>query len=133
MAKLRHFAIVVSDLERSAAFYEQAFGLERVGRDDLEIGSGIYLSDGTVNLALLKFKGKEGSGVDDAATFTGAHHFGFIVDDLAEAERRVKEAGGTFFFDLGKGPEEKNFERKYKDPDGIIFDLSRHGWLGSSR
>ncbi len=31
MAKLRHFAIVVKDQEKSAKFYEEAFGLKRVG------------------------------------------------------------------------------------------------------
>ncbi len=41
MAKLRHFALAVRDLEKSAEFYENVFGLKRVGREDLEIGSGI--------------------------------------------------------------------------------------------
>src|SRR5262249_1746500 len=57
MARLRHFAVVVRDLEKSAQFYEKVFGLKRVGRDDLEFASGIYLSDGVINLALLNYKG----------------------------------------------------------------------------
>ena len=31
MARLRHFAIVVRDLEKSAKFYENVFDLKRVG------------------------------------------------------------------------------------------------------
>ncbi len=31
MAKLRHFAIVVSDLEKAGGFYEGVFDLKRVG------------------------------------------------------------------------------------------------------
>jgi predicted enzyme related to lactoylglutathione lyase len=131
MAKLRHFAVVVKDLEKSAAFYEQVFGLKRVGRDDLEIGSGIYLSDGVINLALLQYKGKAGSGLDNASTFVGAHHFGFQVDDLAEAQKKIEAAGGKFFFDLGEGKDKVNFERKFKDPDGVIFDISERGWAGT--
>ena len=50
MARLRHLAVVVKDLERAAGFYQSVFGLEQVGREDLDIGSGIYLSDGTINL-----------------------------------------------------------------------------------
>ena len=23
------------------------------------------------------------------------------------------------------------FERKFKDPDGVIFDISKHGWQGT--
>jgi predicted enzyme related to lactoylglutathione lyase len=130
MARLRHFAICVSDLEASATFYESVFDLKRVGGETLEIGSAIYMSDGVINLALLKFKGERGSGLKDGATFTGPNHFGFQVDDLAETKRRIEEAGGKFFFDLGD-ERKGNFERKFKDPDGIIFDISKHGWIGT--
>ena len=37
------------------------------------------------------------------------------------------------FFDLGEGKEHVNFERKFKDPDGIIFDISEKGWLGTEK
>jgi predicted enzyme related to lactoylglutathione lyase len=131
MAKLRHFAIVVRDLERAARFYEQVFDLKRVGRDDLEIGSGIYLSDGLINLALLQYKSAAAAGVDNLDDLVGAHHFGFKVEDLAESQQRIEAAGGTFFFDLGDDQEKENFERKFKDPEGIIFDISRKGWLGT--
>lgn len=132
MGKLRHFAIVVRDLERSAAFYETVFDLKRVGRDDLEIGSGIYLSDGVVNLALLQYKSAAAAGVESLDSLVGAHHFGFRVDDLGAAQARIEAAGGRFFFDLGKTKDDVNFERKFKDPDGIIFDISEKGWLGSA-
>jgi predicted enzyme related to lactoylglutathione lyase len=122
MAKLRHIAVVVKDLEKAAAFYEKVFDLKRVGEEHLEMGSGIYLSDGVINLALLKYK-------QEAPV--GANHFGFQVDDLEEAKRRVEAAGGKFFFTLGKTKEEANFEVKYKDPDGVVFDLSEKGWLGT--
>ena len=26
---------------------------------------------------------------------------------------------------------EGNFERKFKDPDGVVFDISHHGWIGT--
>ncbi|HYB11479.1 MAG TPA: VOC family protein [Alphaproteobacteria bacterium] len=131
MARLRHFAIVARDLEKSARFYEQVFDLKRVGREDLDFASAIYLSDGVINLAILKYRGKRGSGLDNAESFVGAHHFGFQVDDMVETQKRIEEAGGTFFFDLGNDQEKENFERKFKDPDGIIFDISRKGWLGA--
>ncbi len=130
MAKLRHFAIVVRDIEKAAAFYEKVFDLKRVGRDDLEMGSGIYLSDGVINLALLKYKGESGSGLKDAANFVGAHHFGFQVDDLEATRKRIEAAGGKFFFTLGKTKDDANFEMKFKDPDGVIFDISEKGWSG---
>ncbi|HUZ73549.1 MAG TPA: VOC family protein [Stellaceae bacterium] len=133
MAKLRHFAIVVRDLERAARFYEQVFDLKRVGRDDLAIGSGVYLSDGVVNLALLQYKSAAAAGVDSLDDLVGAHHFGFKVENLEATQRRIEAAGGRFFFDLGKTRDDVNFERKFKDPEGIIFDISEKGWLGNER
>src|SRR5215510_8109207 len=53
MARLRHIAVVVRDIEASAKFYEEVFELRRVGREDLEIGSAVYMTDGVINMALL--------------------------------------------------------------------------------
>jgi predicted enzyme related to lactoylglutathione lyase len=131
MARLRHFAVVVRDLEKSARFYEEVFDLERVGAETLDFASAIYLSDGVINLALLNYHGKRGSGLEDAKNFVGAHHFGFQVDDIAATQKKIEAAGGTFFFDLGHDQEKENFERKFKDPDGIIFDISKKGWQGT--
>jgi predicted enzyme related to lactoylglutathione lyase len=131
MARLRHFAVCVGDLERSAKFYSDVFELKEVGRETIEIGSAIYMSDGVINLALLNFSGNKGNDIKgDATRAIGANHFGFQVDDLAETQRKIEAAGGKFFFDLGD-ERKGNFERKFKDPDGVVFDISQHGWLGT--
>jgi lactoylglutathione lyase len=130
-ARLRHFAVVVGDLEKSARFYEAVFGLKRVGEETLDFAAAIYLTDGVINLALLNYFGKRGSGLDDAKNYIGAHHFGFQVDDLAETQKKIEALGGKFFFDLGNDSEKENFERKFKDPDGVIFDISKKGWQGT--
>lgn len=131
MARLRHIAIVVKDLEKSAVFYERVFGLKRAGTVSSDWASALYLSDGEVNLALIKYSGERGSGLKDAENFVGTHHFGFQVDDLKAAQKAIEASGGTFFFDLGEEHND-NFERKFKDPDGIIFDISENGWVGTS-
>ena len=133
MARLRHFAVCVKDIEKAAEFYANVFDLKRIAREDLDIGSAVYMSDGVINLALLNFTGAAGSKASDikeGATFVGAHHFGFQVEDLADTEKRIEENGGKFFFDLGD-ERHGNFERKFKDPDGVIFDISKHGWQGT--
>jgi predicted enzyme related to lactoylglutathione lyase len=130
MARLRHFAVCVRDLETSAKFYEEVFGLTRHGREDLPIGSALYLSDGVVNLALIQFSGAAGNDLSDPTKAVGANHFGFQVEDMKETQARIEKAGGRFFFDLGD-ERKGNFERKFKDPDGIIFDISHHGWVGT--
>jgi len=127
MAQLRHFAVCVGDLEKSAKFYESVFDLKRVGREDIEIGSAIYLSDGVINLALLNFSGSKGNDIKgDPTKAIGANHFGFQVDDLADTQKSIEAAGGKFFFDLGD-ERHGNFERKFKDPDGVVFDISQNG------
>src|SRR5438045_9702055 len=94
-ARLRHFAIVVKDLQKAARFYESVFELKRVGEETLEFAAAVYLSDGVINLALLNYKGERGSGLANAKDFVGAHHFGFQVDDLAATQQRIEAFDGT--------------------------------------
>jgi catechol 2,3-dioxygenase-like lactoylglutathione lyase family enzyme len=130
MARLRHLAIVVKDLDATAEFYERAFGLKRIEKSESETAHRIFLTDGEINLALLKYKGKRGSGLDDPESFVGLHHMGFQVDDLGESQAAIEKAGGTWYFDLGK-EEDEAFERKFRDPNGIVFDISHKGWAGT--
>lgn len=50
MAKIKHIAIRTPDPEKTAAFYKKVFGLEEAGK----ARSGVYLTDGYINLAILK-------------------------------------------------------------------------------
>lgn len=130
MARLRHIAVCVKDLDKAAKFYSEVFEFKRIGREDLPIGSAIYMSDGVINLALLNFAGSAASDLKDAKNFVGTHHFGIQVEDLVETQKKIEAAGGKFFFDLGD-ERHGNFERKFKDPDGVIFDISKTGWQGT--
>jgi len=130
MARLRHIAVCVKDLEKAAKFYETVFEMKEVGRETIEIGSAIYMSDGVINMALLNFAGAKGNDLEDPKNAVGANHFGFQVEDIAETQKKIEAAGGKFFFDLGD-ERHGNFERKFKDPDGVVFDISQHGWMGT--
>ena len=118
MAKLRHVALIVEDPEASARFFEQAFDMKRAGR----ARRGIYMSDGTINVALLK--------KENDKERIGIYHFGMWVDDLEAAEKKVVEAGGEY---LAGRPTSPNsfYEAKYRDPSGIVFDLTHSGWAGA--
>lgn len=133
MAKLRHIAICVSDLEKAAAFYEKVFEMERVGDVDADFGAAIYLSDGTVNLALLKYKTDAVADPGRGKGYVGVHHFGFWVDSLDSARARIESNGGHLFFDMPDHRDAIFYEMKFKDPDGIIFDISHKGWAGTSK
>jgi catechol 2,3-dioxygenase-like lactoylglutathione lyase family enzyme len=123
MAKLRHIAVAVPDLEKAAAFYEKSFGLERVKQTKKRI----YLSDGTVNLTLLPSDDLAG---DKREGFVGLHHLGFVVDDVAEAGKRIEQNAGALV-DTPSNYVGENAERKYWDPHGIMLDVSTSYWVGS--
>ncbi len=127
--RIRHIALSVQDPEGTAAFYEQAFGLKRVGTTTSVLADGVYLSDGYINVALLKYKSDEMAGREGGAEFVGTHHFGFQVDDAAEAKKAIEANGGRFFMDLPALKNTLYYEEKIRDPEGVIFDISQHGWV----
>ncbi len=132
MAKLRHIAMQVPDLEKAAEFYETVFGMERVARGDTPFGNALMLSDGVINMALLHFPdGTEGQ--INGPDWAGLHHFGFIVDDEDETAKAIEDNGGAYFTRLPDGIPGLQAEVKYKDPNGVVFDISTHGWATSAR
>ena len=118
--RLRHLAIIVPDPEPAAQFFERAFDMKRVGTGR----RGIYMSDGVVNVALLKRE------TDDEPI--GLYHFGMWVDDLEAAEKKVLDAGGAYLTGRPDSPK-SYYEAKYKDPLGIVFVLTHTGWIGATK
>ncbi len=133
MAKLRHIAIACDDVEATAKFYEEVFEMKRVGETSASLADGVYLSDGVINLAILDYKTDEAAGEERGKDYVGVHHFGFWVDDLEDAEKDIEANGGTFFLDLPIDKASLYYEKKYRDPNGIIFDISQNGWVGTSK
>lgn len=125
--KLRHLAIATQDPEGTAAFYKQAFGFEEVGRTDTPLAKGVYISDGVLNIAVLRFHTDQlGRGLD----YVGLHHFGVHVADLDETAAHLKAVGAT---PKDERPTEATsfFEVKFVGPDGVVFDVAEHGWIGA--
>jgi len=130
-ARIRHIALSVKDIDATADFYEKAFGLTRSPKSEGPTAFRVYMSDGEINLALLQYKSEVGSGLKKPGEFVGIHHFGFQCDDLEKQQKQIEAAGGQFFFDLGD-PDDDDFERKFRDPNGIIFDINWKGWTMTS-
>jgi predicted enzyme related to lactoylglutathione lyase len=126
MSKLRHIAMQVPDLEKAAAFYEKVFDLKRVGAAESPIGNAISLSDGVMNLTLLNFPDGKG-GMINGQDWAGLHHMGFVVEDKEAIAKKVEEAGGAYFMTLPAYPG-VDVETKFKDVNGVVFDVSEHDW-----
>ena len=136
MPKLRHIALATDDPETTAAFYCKAFGFKEVGRvgnrdePDEGLAWGIYLSDGTLNLAVLNFKNVDqlGKGLD----YVGIHHFGVLVEDLEKTLETLDEMGTPCILEQDPNSTEQFYETKFKGPDDVVFDVSEHAWIGAA-
>ena len=94
MAKLRHIALAVPDPEKAAKFYSEVFDMKIIEPTESPIASGVYLSDGTICLALLNYKTDEAAGKERGKHWVGTHHFGFWVDDLDTQRKAIEAHGG---------------------------------------
>ena len=72
--KLRHVAMSVKDPHKTAEFYKEALGMEQVGETDSDIATGVFLSDGVINLELLKFKTDEMAQGSSRGAVVKAYH-----------------------------------------------------------
>jgi len=123
MAKLRHIAITVPDMEAAASFYEQTFGMTR----SMVSPIAILLTDGTVSLAILKFQSDRQAGDERGKDFHGLHHIGFVEDDLDGISQTIEANGGKYHMRLPDTPEGAT-EVKFRDPDGVVFDIVDSGY-----
>lgn len=132
MPKLRHIALHVPDPEATADFYKRVFEMVEVGRTNSPMAEGIYLSDGDLNMAVLKFRTAEAADRGDGqGTVMGLHHFGFWVENADETKRRLLEAEATLWRDRPPDSPTSFFEEKWVGPDGVQFDITEHGWAGA--
>ena len=134
MAKIRHIAFTTENPGQVAEFYKEAFGMEIIRRSD---NGAVLLSDGYINLAVLKFKNDDAADTEGAPRHTGIHHFGFKVEGMEEAQEQILSAGATkkqsAITDANGHARTGNVEVKFTGPDGITVDLSETGWAGASK
>jgi catechol 2,3-dioxygenase-like lactoylglutathione lyase family enzyme len=131
MPKLRHIAIAAEDPYATAEFYKQAFDFVEVRRTEPKgEGSsyGVFLSDGTINLAILRFGWDQGPGLD----FRGIHHFGVLVEDVDAFTDKLEKLGATCFARRPPGVT-TFYETKFHGPDRVVFDITEHPWRARRR
>ena len=139
MPKIKHIALSTQDVEKTAKFYVETFGMKEVGKIDDPGTRGVFLSDGDINLAILNFKNDTAAGIERGKSFSGIHHIGFQVESLEAIAERLAAAGSQPRDDvnqaLGVGESHHrhaNVEVKYSGPDGVMLDVSETGWVGTS-
>jgi catechol 2,3-dioxygenase-like lactoylglutathione lyase family enzyme len=127
--RIQHVGLVVSDLERSRAFYAGALGLEEVPRPANFTFAGAWFRFGGTELHLLAEahttggagQGEAGSGAAQGLT----SHVAFEVDDLTGACARLAEHGVRLAG--GPMPRGDGYEQVFfLDPDGYVLELFEH-------
>jgi lactoylglutathione lyase len=129
MAQIKHIAIRTRDVDQTAAFYKDAFGLTQVGMGK----NGVYLTDGHLNIAILKYQ----QGKDGEPLRLGVDHVGFQVEDLDTALSQIESVRGTRLTEQTEvnpnDPAERQsyYEIKCLGPDEQVIDISTVGWVGA--
>ena len=100
---------------------------------------GFYLSDGHINIAILRFKNETVAGQEFGTEYSGIHHIGFQVGDVSGVDAKLRKANShprsSINAALGATVENvngrRNVELKYSGPDGVMIDVSQGGWVGN--
>jgi catechol 2,3-dioxygenase-like lactoylglutathione lyase family enzyme len=137
MGKIRHIALASAHPGKTAEFFKQAFGFKELGRfgldpakpDEAPRPSGVFLTDGTINFAILKPGKANLAGMDE--DFVGIHHIGVVVDDMDAHAEKLEGMGAPCVTGYDAIPPGAHKEIKFRGPDGVIFDITDEFWPGS--
>ena len=131
MHKICHIAIGTSDPVKSAEYYKAAFGWREVGRMGRDAANpvGVVLSDGSVNVSLLRFATDQ---IGKGAGYVGFHHIGMVVDDVAAKAAQLEAMGTPCIVGEDQIPPGAQYEIKFRSPDDVVFDISDVAWPGST-
>ncbi len=136
---IHHFALTVSEMDRSIAFYSGLFGLEvvsdrQVERDYVEQITAVqgahvrlvHMSGYGQRLELLEYKAPRGETRARALQDSGSAHVCFTTDDLDAEVARLQEAGVTFRslpVVTTNGPNKGGRGIYVEDPDGNAVEV----------
>ena len=117
MAKIVHIALKVDDLQKATQFYENVFGFKEVETSKVRDHTSRHLSDGAIDLALIKYDAEESA--ESLASGAGPciHHFAIEVDDFDKSVADIKKQSYEINSDPGGGPVE------FRAPGGTVAEI----------
>jgi len=118
MSRIVHLALKVEDLERTTEFYQKVFGFKEMNTEKVRDHTSRHLSDGVLDVALIKYDaGTESAESKAAGEGPCIHHFAIEVDDVEKATREIAARGCEVVSDPGVVPV------KFRAPGGTIAEL----------
>lgn len=117
---MNHVSLSVSDVQRSADFYQRVLGMEIISRP----------ANGGLNMGL----GQESFlGLYQLASPGSMHHLCIGVNDYEPDEIAEKLQDHGIQADVNRNPANRTSggdQLYFNDPDGIRVQLAQHGYLG---
>jgi lactoylglutathione lyase len=122
MSRIVHLALKVDDLERTTEFYQKVFGFKEMNTEKVRDHTSRHLSDGVLDVALIKYDaGSESAESKAAGEGPCIHHFAVEVDNVAAATKQVTSYGCQIISDPGVIPV------KFRAPGGTVCELVPKG------
>ena len=122
MSRIVHLALKVDDLERTTEFYQKVFGFKEMNTEKVRDHTSRHLSDGVIDVALIKYDADTESAESRAAGEGPCiHHFAVEVDNVDAATKQVTSYGCEIISDPGVIPV------KFRAPGGTVCELVPKG------
>lgn len=117
MGRIVHIALKVDDLERATQFYEKVFGFTLADDGRVRDHRSRHLSDGGIDLALIKYDSEESAEAKAAGEGPCIHHFAIEVDDVEHYLAEIRRFGCEVISDPGVIP------IKFRAPGGTVAEI----------
>jgi lactoylglutathione lyase len=117
MARIVHIALKVEDLERTTQFYENVFGFREMETAQVRDHTSRHLSDGAIDLALIKYDAEESKESLAAGQGPCIHHFAIEVEDIEKYTAEIAKFGCEIISDPGVIPV------KFRAPGGTVAEI----------
>lgn len=122
MNRIVHLALKVDDLERTTEFYQKVFGFAEANTEKVRDHTSRHLTDGTIDLALIKYdQGTQSAESKAAGEGPCIHHFAVEVDDVEAATQQIRSYGCEVISDAGVIPV------KFRAPGGTVCEIVPKG------
>jgi lactoylglutathione lyase len=117
MARIVHIALKVEDLEKTTQFYENVFGFKEMETAQVRDHTSRHLSDGSIDLALIKYDAEESKESLAAGQGPCIHHFAIEVEDIEKYAAEIAKFGCEIISDPGVIPV------KFRAPGGTVAEI----------
>jgi lactoylglutathione lyase len=120
-ARIVHLALKVNDIEQATAFYQTVFGFKVRGTSQHGDHVSRHLTDGNLDIALMKWDRDDREGAMLAGTGPCIHHWGLEVADREAFAEVIKKHGGEILSKPGAPT------LRFRAPDRTIVECIEPG------